>query len=58
MSTNPQKQKRATKQVRISLDWHKVLKVEAAQKGVTISKLLDGIFERRHEPEKPDGKPP
>ncbi len=43
MSTNPQKQRRLTKQIRVDLGWHRRLKMEAAGKGVTIVKLLDEV---------------
>ena len=39
----PKRPRRITKQVRISLDWQKVLKVEAEIRGLTMSKFLDVI---------------
>lgn len=34
---------RITKLVRVSAEWHRVLKVDAAQNEITISKLLDEV---------------
>lgn len=44
MSTKLQKTKRLTKQVRVKNEWHKHIKVLAATRDLTISKLLDEIF--------------
>ena len=49
MSTIRQKLTRETRQVRISGKWHRIFKVEAAEKGVTISKLLDSVFQEQEE---------
>lgn len=43
MSTKLQNQYQ-TVQVRISRDWHKQLKVSAALRGITMSKLFDKIL--------------
>jgi predicted HicB family RNase H-like nuclease len=43
MSTNPQKLRRATRQVRVDSEWHRRLKMEAARRDITIAKLLDEI---------------
>ena len=43
MSTKLQKQKRETKQVRVSTKWHQRLKVEAALRKTVIAALLDEI---------------
>ena len=48
MSTK--RQKRVTKQVRITAAWHKRLKVEAAERGTTIVKILDGLLEGYYDP--------
>lgn len=45
MSTNLQKNKRVTKQVRIDTDLHKELKIMAFQQGLLITALLDQIIE-------------
>ncbi len=42
MSTK--RQKRKTKQVRISIRWHKRLKIDATENDTTISKFLDNLF--------------
>lgn len=39
-----QSDKKTTKQVRIDSEWHKYLKVEAAQQGMTIKTLLETIL--------------
>jgi len=44
MSTNPQNNKRITKQIRISLDIHRKLKLKAVNQNTTISKLADHII--------------
>lgn len=44
MSTKRQKEKRETKQIRVSGFWHKALKLEAVEKETTISKLADEIL--------------
>lgn len=44
MVTIRQKEKRETRQVRTLLKWHKLLKIKAAKKGRTISKLLDEVL--------------
>lgn len=41
MSTKLPKQYRDSKQVRVPLDWHKRLKIEAALRGILIIDLLD-----------------
>lgn len=43
MSTNLQK--RLTKQVRVGNEFHKRLKLQAIEEGITLSKLLDRICE-------------
>jgi predicted HicB family RNase H-like nuclease len=43
MSTKQQKYKRITKQIRISEENHRNLKLEAFYQGKTISQLIDGI---------------
>ena len=48
MVTKRQKQVRETKQVRVSVEWHRRLKIEAAEKGTTVTKLLDAIAEERY----------
>lgn len=45
MSTNLQKKKRITKQIRVSAELHKTLKIKAALKDITISKLIDEIYD-------------
>lgn len=47
MSTK--RQKRKTKQVRISIRWHKRLKIDAAENDTTISKFLDAIFKNNYQ---------
>lgn len=53
MTTNLQKY-RVTKQIRIAIEWHKFLKLEAFNKGLTISRLIDEIvanhFQNQTEP--------
>lgn len=39
-----QSDKKTTKQVRIDSEWHKYLKVEAAQQGMTVRALLESIL--------------
>lgn len=41
---NPQSDKNITKQVRIDIGLHKLLKVKAAESGVTIKTLLEGFL--------------
>lgn len=36
---------RETVQIRASKDWHEVIKIEAAKRNITMSRLLDKIFE-------------
>lgn len=43
MSTKLQKDKKETKQIRISTKWHRFLKLESAQQGILMSNLLDQI---------------
>jgi|GEM_PF-6755492 hypothetical protein len=43
MSTK--QQKRETRQARIHLKYHKILKVTAFNRGMTISRLLDEVIE-------------
>jgi len=44
MSTKKQKYKRESKQVRIPIEWHKLLKIEAAENDTTVIKLLVEIL--------------
>lgn len=53
MSTKIQN-KRETKQIRVSLENHKKLKLEAIVKNLTISKLADFIIKAFFEKEKND----
>lgn len=39
-----QSDRKTTKQVRIDSEWHKYLKVRAAQQGTTIESLLEGVL--------------
>lgn len=41
MSTKLQKQIKESTQVRVHLEWHKRLKVEAAQRGIMIVELVE-----------------
>lgn len=50
MSTK--RQKRITVQVRIPEKWRRIFKVEATEKGLTMSKYLESFFEENH----PKGK--
>ncbi len=43
MLTNQQSYKRITKQVRVGVEVHKILKLKSVESGMTISKLLDEI---------------
>ncbi len=43
------KKKRVTRQTRIADNWHKLLKNEAAEKGTTLSKLLDLILKESYQ---------
>jgi hypothetical protein len=43
-STKLQKDKRNTKQVRLDVELHKLLKIEAASKGILMSSLLNSII--------------
>ena len=45
MSTNLQNNKRETRQIRISTNWHKKIKLQSIEKEMTISKLADSILE-------------
>jgi len=45
MSTMQQKNKRETKQVRLSKKYHKELRIEAFNAGITMSSFLDLIIE-------------
>lgn len=45
MLTNLQNNKRETKQIRISVDLHKKVKLASINAGTTISKLVDLILE-------------
>ena len=45
MSTNSQNNKRETRQIRISTDWHKKIKLRSIENETTISKLADLILE-------------
>ncbi|KKP33253.1 MAG: hypothetical protein UR22_C0001G0066 [Parcubacteria group bacterium GW2011_GWC2_32_10] len=46
MSTNLQKFKRETKQIRISADLHKEVKLRSIECGMTISKFVDKIIKK------------
>ncbi len=47
MSTNTQKPKRITKHVRLPIEWHRFIKVEAAQSDISLTKLLVETLENR-----------
>ena len=54
MSTK--RQKRKTRQVRIPEKWHRVFKIEATVKDLTMSKHLEEFFEENHPKTKSNGK--
>ena len=56
MSTKTQndKQRRVTRQIRISSDFHRKVKLLAAEQGKTISILVDGILNQYFPPPVPD----
>lgn len=41
---NRQSDTKSTKQVRIDIGWHQLLKLEATKAGITIKELLDDIL--------------
>lgn len=45
MSTSIQKQKGKTKHVRLPIKWHRFMKVEAAQRDISLTRLLVGALE-------------
>ena len=54
MSTKSQSDRKVTKQIRIDANWHKELRVRAAQQETTIKAIMDEIFSEALSPTKED----